>query len=153
MIRTARVKAKEETGEAVKERAKGKEDLSLLLLPLLLRRVFHLVLAAILALMALDVVSCDITSGNALRRFLIQMRSHARIIIRAGKLTKLESNYNSSNQFQSLRLRLRLSRARCRLRAEPEIILDEKEEGIIKQTRRGTPMRKEMERRVKRWSV
>ena len=149
MIRTVRVKAREETGEAVKVRARGKEDPSLLLLPLPLGRVSLLALAAILALTALDAVSCDITSGNALRRFLIRTRSHAINTIRAGKLTKLESNYNSSNQPQSLRLRLRLSPAHCRLRAEPEIILDEKEEGIINQTRRGTPMRKEMERRVK----
>ena len=65
------------TGEAVKEKAKGKEDPSLLLLVLPLEEVFLLVSAAIRAPMALDAVSCDTTSRNAVRKLLILMQSHA----------------------------------------------------------------------------
>ena len=88
MGKTIRVKAKEKTGEAVKVRAKGKEDPSLLLLELLLEEVFLPVSAAIHVLMALDAVSCDTTSGNVLRKLLIQMPSHAINTIRAERLTR-----------------------------------------------------------------
>ena len=76
------------TGEVVKERAKGKEDPSLLLLVLPLEEVFLLVSAAIRALMALDAVSCDTTSRNAVRKLLILMQSHAVNIILEQRLRK-----------------------------------------------------------------
>ena len=69
------------TGEAVKERAKAKEDPSLFLRVLPLEEVFLLVSAAIRALSALDAVSCDTTSKNAVRKLLIRMQSHAVNII------------------------------------------------------------------------
>ena len=76
------------TGEAVKEKAKGKEDPSLLLLVLPLEEVFLLVSAAIRALMAPDAVSCDTTSRNAVRKLLILMQSHAVNIILEQRLRK-----------------------------------------------------------------
>ena len=76
------------TGEAVKERARGKEDPSLLLRVLPLEEVFLRVSAAIRALSALDAVSCDTTSRNAVRKLQIQMQSHANIIILERKLKK-----------------------------------------------------------------
>ena len=83
-----RAVVKEMTGEAVKERAKGKEDPSLLLRVLPLEEVFLLVSAAIRALMALDAVSCDTISENAVRRFQILTPSHAVNIILEQRLRK-----------------------------------------------------------------
>ena len=76
------------TGEAVKEKAKGKEDPSLLLLVLPLEEVFLLVSAAIRALLVPDVVSCDTISKNAVRKLQILMPSHAVNIILEQRLRK-----------------------------------------------------------------
>ena len=65
------------TEEAVREMAKGMKDPILPLLVLLLEKVFLLVSAVIRALMVPDVASCDTTLGNAVRKLLILMQSHA----------------------------------------------------------------------------
>ena len=65
------------TEGVVKEMAKGRRDLDLLLQGPLLEEVFPLVSAAIRAPMALDAVSCDTTSKNAVRKLQILMQSHA----------------------------------------------------------------------------
>ena len=69
------------TEGVVKEMAKGRRDLILLRPVPLPGKVFLPVSAVIRALMAPDVVNCDITLRNVLRKFLIQTPSHAENII------------------------------------------------------------------------
>ena len=67
------------TGEAVKEKAKGKEDPSLLLPLLPLEGVFLLVSAVNSALLAPDAVNCDTTLRSAVSKIIMQ--NHAVNII------------------------------------------------------------------------
>ena len=76
------------TEGVVKEVVKGRRDLDLLRLVPLPEEVFLLVSAVIRALMALDAVSCDTISGNAVRKLQILMPSHAVNIILEQRLRK-----------------------------------------------------------------
>ena len=76
------------TERVVKEMAKGTRDLDLLRQVPLLGKVFPVVSAAIRALMALDAVSCDTISENAVKRFQILMPSLAVNIILEQRLRK-----------------------------------------------------------------
>ena len=76
------------TEGVVKEMAKGRKDLDLLRLVPLPEEVFLLVSAVIRALMALDAVSCDTISENAVRKFQILTPSHAVNIILEQRLRK-----------------------------------------------------------------
>ena len=76
------------TEGVVKEMARGRRDLDLLRPVPLPEEVFLLVSAVIRALMALDAVSCDTTSKNAVRKLQILMPSHAVNIILEQRLRK-----------------------------------------------------------------